>query len=56
MNVSEFERNKPRNTYREITIFEEELEACLNYGMNVMDTEYVLNKIRNIKNIFLSEE
>lgn len=55
-NVSEFERNKPKKTYAAISDLEKELEACLNFGMNVIDTDYILNKVRNIKKIFVSGE
>lgn len=54
--ISEFERNKPRKTYAAISDLETELEACLNFGMNVIDTDYILNKVRNIKKIFVSGE
>jgi hypothetical protein len=54
MNVNEFERNKPRETYREINSLITELEALLDYGKPFVDTQYVLNKARKIKEIFVS--
>jgi len=46
-NVSEFERNKPRETYCEIENLIMELEALLDHGKTSIDIQYVLNKAEN---------
>ena len=48
-NVSEFERNKPRETYCEIENLIMELEALLDHGKTSIDIQYVLNKTEKIK-------
>tara|TARA_Y100000004_G_scaffold188708_1_gene243244 strand:+ start:3216 stop:3389 length:174 start_codon:yes stop_codon:yes gene_type:complete len=53
-NVSEFERNKPRETYREIENLIMELEALLDHGKTSIDIQYVLNKAEKIKKVFVS--
>ena len=53
-NVSEFERNKPRETYREIENLIMELEALLYHGKTSIDIQYVLNKTEKIKKVFVS--
>jgi len=53
-NVSEFERNKPRQTYREIESLIMELEALLDHGKSSIDIQYVLNKTEKIKKVFVS--
>jgi hypothetical protein len=56
MNVNEFERNKPTKTYKKIRDLENELDACLMHGMNVIDTRYVFDRLIEIKEIFLTGE
>jgi hypothetical protein len=53
-NVSEFERNKPRETYCEIENLIMELEALLDHGKTSIDIQYVLNKTEKIKKVFVS--
>jgi len=56
MNVSEFERNKPIKTYKKIRNLENELDACLMHGMNVIDVRYVLDRLIEVKEVFLTGE
>ena len=54
MNVSEFERNKPRETYREIENLIIELKALLGHGKPYVSTMYVLDRAEKIKKVFVS--
>jgi hypothetical protein len=56
MNVSEFERTKPRKTYKAIRDLEEELAAILDFGKREVDTLYIIEKIEGIKTLFLAGE
>jgi hypothetical protein len=49
MNISEFERTKPKETYSKIKVLETELESLLEFGKKDVDASYVLSKIRGIK-------
>lgn len=55
-NVSEFERVKPRKTYKAIKQFEEELSSLMEFGKREVDTFYVFEKLKQIKEIFLTGE
>lgn len=56
MNISEFERNKPRKTRKAIEDLKQELESMLEFGKHNVDSMYMLDKIKNIETIFLSGE
>lgn len=54
MNISNFEREKPVETYSKIRGLEKELESLLEFGKKDVDASYVLGKIRYIKKILLT--
>jgi|DEB0MinimDraft_6_1074348.scaffolds.fasta_scaffold03585_6 dimeric dUTPase (all-alpha-NTP-PPase superfamily) len=54
MNISNFEREKPKETYSKIRSLEKELESLLEFGKKDIDASYILDKIRDIKNLFLN--
>lgn len=56
MNPSEFERLKPRKTYKAICELQKELESLLEFGKKEVDTFYALEKINEIKKLFTSGE
>ena len=56
MNVSEFERTKPRKTYRAMTDLIDELHSILEFGKREVDTLYIAERLENIKKLFLAGE
>ena len=56
MNINEFERNKPKKTYRAIEDLEDYLAECEQYGLSAVGIETVQRFVEDIKNKFLKGE
>jgi hypothetical protein len=56
MNISNFEREKPKETYSKIRSLEKELESLLEFGKKDVDASYILDKVRCIKKVFLTDK
>lgn len=56
MNISEFEKNKPRETLKAIRELEEYLTKMHKYGENNVPIVSVLSSLQDIKDKFLKGE
>ena len=54
MNVSEFERNKPKETFKNIKDLEDYLAECQAYGLSHASIATIQKHIKLIKENFLS--